>query len=234
MIHYHGTPITPQEIAVAVLRGRHALISFAYPVQICAVSEVCSSFVLDNGAFSFWKNKKPVNWPAYYSFVRDWRFHPRFDWALIPDVIDGTEEENDALIEEWPFPIPVGVPVWHLNESFERLLRLAKAFPRVALGSSGQFAKLKTEAWWGRMHMAMWHLCGPSGIPPVKLHGLRMLDRMIVEAFPFSTGDSGNIALNVGPDKRWKGTYAPMTKMARAFQIADRMETYQSAEKWEI
>lgn len=231
MIHYHGTPITPQEVAAVVLPGRHALVSFAHWEQIQIVSEVCSSFVLDNGAFSFWKRKRPVNWADYYTFVSHWHRHPRFDWALIPDIIDGDEGQNDALLAEWPFLREQGVPVWHLHESLSRLQRLAAAYPRIALGSSGEFAQLKTDRWWQRMREAMAALC-VDGVPPCKLHGLRMLDPGIVSEFPFSSGDSTNVAINIGKDKRWHGTYAPMTKAARAVQIANRMEACQSADRW--
>jgi len=43
--------------------------------------------------------------------VEEWRRHPGFDWAIIPDVIDGDEAANDALVTAWPFGMVVGVPV---------------------------------------------------------------------------------------------------------------------------
>jgi hypothetical protein len=55
VIHYHGTPITPETAAIRVLRGRHAFVSFADPRAIETAAGVCQSFALDNGAFSFWK-----------------------------------------------------------------------------------------------------------------------------------------------------------------------------------
>ena len=33
-------------------------------------------------------------WDSYYRWIEAWRNHPGFDFAIIPDVIDGSEEEN--------------------------------------------------------------------------------------------------------------------------------------------
>ena len=111
MIHYHGGPITPDTCALKAWKGRHAFISFANPGQIALASEVTQSFALDNGAFSFWTKNRVVDWSEYYRFVERWGNHPRFGFAVIPDVIGGTSEENDALIAEWPHGKVVGAPV---------------------------------------------------------------------------------------------------------------------------
>ncbi len=55
MIHYHGGPIWPQTAAHALWTRRHGLCSFARPEQTPLMSEVCQSFVLDNGAYTAWK-----------------------------------------------------------------------------------------------------------------------------------------------------------------------------------
>jgi hypothetical protein len=51
---------------------------------------------------------------SYYRWVEAGRTHPGFDFAIIPDVIDGSEEENDDLMGEWPFFD--GVPDYHLHD----------------------------------------------------------------------------------------------------------------------
>lgn len=232
MIHYHGTPITPEHAAAEILKGRHALVSFAYPQPISLVSDVCHSFVLDNGAFSFWKSKKAVRWKDYYRWVREWYRHPGFDWALIPDVIDGTEEENDALIADWPFGVS-GVPVWHLHESLERLATLASDWPRIALGSSGDYSRVGNAAWWLRMRDAMNMVCDAYGRPETKLHGLRMLGPKIFGQLPLASADSTNIGRNIGIDKHWqRGSYLPPTKAARGVVMAMRIEDTISSPVW--
>jgi hypothetical protein len=233
MIHYHGTPITPDLAAAQTLLRRHAMVSFAHPEQIELVADVCQSFALDNGAFSAWRAGRPVtDWAPFHEWIDTWRHHPGFDWFLIPDVIDGTEEENDALVFDAAFP-PHGVPVWHLHESLDRIERLiARGFSRIVIGSSGTVARIGTPSWWRRMAEAMSMLCDEQGRPRARLHGLRMLDPYVFASFPFSSADSTNIARNVGLDGRWTGSYAPATRGGRGFLLAERIEANNSASRW--
>lgn len=230
MIHYHGTPITPESAAAEILQGRHAMVSFAHPDQIMLVSEVCQSFAVDNGAFTAWKQGRKVDWSEYVGWVGEWRRHPGFDWALIPDVIDGDEKANDELLEWWPLK-RIGVPVWHLHESLERLSRLSLHYDRIAIGSSGEFATIGTLKWWSRMSEAM-RCVTFDGAPGVKLHGLRMLDPQVFTRLPFASADSTNVARNIGLDCRWRGSYQPPSKAARGIVLADRIEAQQSAAIW--
>ncbi|HGQ7300435.1 TPA: hypothetical protein ACMFPK_000849 [Pseudomonas aeruginosa] len=231
MIHYHGTPIggTRQD-AARFLAGRHALVPFPRQDDIAIVAEVCQSFCFDNGAFSVWKKGGTLDIEGYLRWVDDWRRHPGFDWALIPDVIDGDEADNDRLLEQWPEQLP-GVPVWHLHESLERLQRLASVWRTVAIGSSGQWATPGTAPWWKRISAAMNSICDAYGRPTCRLHGLRMLDPKIFGRLPFASADSTNAAVNGGSISRF-GIYPPPTAGQRAAVIADRIETHNSAPVW--
>lgn len=237
MIHYHGLPITPATAAVKAITNGHAFVSFKHPDQLTIALEVAQSFALDNGAFSAWRSGKPVtDWSEYYEWVSELHRYPAFDFAVIPDVIDGDEDDNDALLDEWPWAKKsphVGAPVWHLHESLERLDRLVSNWPRICLGSSGDYAQVGTDAWWIRMREAMDVICDKSGRPCTKIHGLRMLDPKIFSKFPFASADSTNIGRNIGLDSHWKGTYTPPTKEARAMIIRERIESNQSIVFWD-
>lgn len=237
MIHYHGLPITPATAALRAIDGGHAFVSFQHPEQLTIALEASQSFAVDNGAFSAWRSGKPItDWSHYYAWVGELHRYPSFDFAVIPDVIDGDEVANDALLEEWPWREKspwVGAPVWHLHESLERLERLAFAWPRICLGSSGEFAQIGTAAWWTRMAKAMAIVCDRQGRPICKLHGLRMLDPEVFSRFPFSSADSTNIGRNVGIDSAWRGTYTPPTKEARAALMRERIEAHQSLTFWD-
>jgi len=102
VIHYHGGRHSTWQVAVEIWGRRHALVSYADPQQNAIAAEVAQSFALDNGAFSVWKQGIAVDWKGYYSWVEEWWRHPGFDWAVIPDVIDGDETANDELVAEWP------------------------------------------------------------------------------------------------------------------------------------
>lgn len=231
MIHYHGTPCGGKREDVArFLAGRHALIPWVRPEDIGTAAEVCQSFCLDNGAFTAWKSGEPItDWSGYYEWVDTWRRHPGFDWAIIPDVIDGTEEDNDSLLAEWPYE-ECGVPVWHLHESFERLERLVSAYPRICLGSSGQWANPGTDGWWNRMSEAMEAACDEHGRPRAKLHGLRMLDPAIFHRLPLASADSTNAVRNANLPRF--GMYAAPNLSTRMGIIAERIEAHQSAAIW--
>ena len=207
--------------------------TFATPQQISLVAEVCQSFAIDNGAFIFWKNGKKPDWAKFYLWLKKWLHHPRLDFYVIPDVIEGTEEENDALIEACPWPAK-GAPVWHTNESIARLVRLAKRFPRVCIGSSGQYdVKFKT-AYIARVKEALGAILNEFGQPITKIHLLRGLNPEIFVHLPVSSGDSTNVGRNIGIDSRWKGTYQPKSKVVRARILVDRIEYYNSACRLEV
>lgn len=228
MIHYHGGPITPLAVADVVWRGRHAFISYENPDQLPLAAAVAQSFALDNGAFSAWSTGRALDVQGYAEWVREWMRHPGFDWALIPDVIDGSEEDNVAMIAQWRdlgMPFSVSVPVWHLHESLERLAYMTVAWPRIAIGSSGEYATVGSEAWWHRMDEAMRVVCDEHGRPKTKLHGLRMLDPRVFQYLPLSSADSTNTARN---HDRESVRYRLTNHMA-ALVITGRIETATSA-----
>jgi hypothetical protein len=234
MIHYHGLPVSgPREAMARFLSGRHAFVSHASPESLPLAAASARTFALDNGAFSAWKQGRDVDWQGYYDWVGQWRCHPGFDWAVIPDVIDGTARDNDLLLERWPHRQHEGVPVWHLHEPLERLVWLCGAWPRVALGSSGECARVNSAPWKARMALAMDACCGilSGGRPLARLHGLRMLDPRVFTRYPFASCDSTNAARNAGIDKNWS-VYAPPDNWQRAAVIAWRVEAHTSPSTW--
>lgn len=203
MKHFHGTPISGSNVAQAqLLRGRFAFIPWKAPGSLEIAKAVSRGFAIDNSAFSFWSSGQSPDWKEYMDWAISLARSPRFEFAIIPDVIDGSEKENDELIQRWdrkcwsPVRVP-GVPVWHLHESLDRLDRLVSGrFDMVSLGSSGEYASIGTEAWWCRMSEAFGVICDDDGRPKRRIHGLRMLAQNVVESFPFYSCDSTNMAQN--------------------------------------
>jgi hypothetical protein len=231
VIRYHGTPFTPNTEAIKFFKGRHALVSFYRPDQIQLVAEVAESFVIDNGAFSHWRNGGgKISCLKYSNFVCKWYQHPGFDWCLIPDVIGGSEKENDLLIEKWEFDKTISVPVWHLHESLPRLKTLVKTFPRVAFGSSGKYRSPGTDLWWGRMDQAMRVACDGRGRPLTKLHGLRQLNNTILSHIPYASADSATVGRNLG--NLDKDQTLKMSKGLKALIHAERLESHATAVRW--
>ena len=234
MIHYHGLPINPQTAAVVAITGGHAFISYRHKDQLGITVEVCQSFAVDNGAFSAWKAGEPVtDWSGFYEWATMCMRIPSCDFAVIPDVIDGTEEDNDLLLWMCPLPKWFGAPVWHMHESLERLERLVSNYPRVCLGSSGEYSVVGNELWWKRAHEMMEVICDDQGRPRCRLHGLRMLNPKVFSKLPLASADSTNIGRNVGIDKKWeKGNYQPPTKEGRALVMRQRIESINAPSIW--
>jgi len=230
MIHYHGTPLSPTRVAIRFFTGRHAMISFRHPEQVDLLAPVVQTYVVDNGAFSAWATGEPItDWQPYYKWVDDQKHHPAFEWGIIPDVINGTEDDNLALIRQWPHEKHFGVPVWHANESLDFLKLLVGEWPRVCIGSSDEFQVIGAKKWWDRISRAMDVICDASGYPKAKLHGLRMLSGKIVKKLPLNSADSTNVSLHYRDVmKRDK-----IPGLAAAEILGMRVENVPTAEKWE-
>jgi len=202
--HYHGGPLWGGDELLKALYGNGgALVSFARPEQIRKIATLNCRLVLDNGAFSFWKKAagSTTDWTGYYQWVQLW-YH-RIEWYIIPDVIEGTEQENDTLVSRVPLVLrDKAVPVWHSDESIDRLIRLCNQFDRVAIGCCGPHRSIRSAAWKRRMDEAFTAVYIEHQIP-VKLHGLRMLDGRALSQYPFDSADSTNVAINV-PKTRYK------------------------------
>ncbi len=194
-IHYHGTPITPID-ALYQLAGRHFCVSFAHPGDVTRCHAIGQSVMLDNGAFSEWKQGKATDWPAYYEWADEWLAYPT-TWAVIPDVIDGGRDAQDALIRQWPHGSR-GTPVWHMDEPISRLQDLTDNWPKVCIGSTSVYAEVMSDRWRMRMDAAFNTVCRGRFTP--WLHMLRGM-ACSGERWPFASVDSTDIARNHNRDR---------------------------------
>ncbi len=197
MIHYHGTPITPRSVLYQ-LTGRHFCVSAADPRDVETCHAIGQSVMLDNGAFTYWKRGTPNEWSRFYRWVEPWLdYHTT--WAVIPDIIDGTESSNNELMMEASKILSHRMnqlaPVWHVHESIDRLYMLMARFPRVCFGSSGEYASISTARWNNRMNEVFNSICKGSGRPPVWIHMLRGMS-LCGSIYPFASVDSTDIARN--------------------------------------
>jgi hypothetical protein len=192
VIHYHGTPITPRH-QLYRMAGRHFCVSFARPDDLEPCLQIGQSVMLDNGAFSAFTRAEPFDLDGYVKWVEPVLAHPH--WAVIPDVIDGTEADQDRMIAQWPRSYrDLSMPVWHLGLPIQYLLELAQRFPRICFGSSAAYWDVGSDAWCGRMDEAFNALAQRHhGLPWV--HGLRMLG-MAGQRWPLASADSSNVAQN--------------------------------------
>lgn len=148
--------------------------------------------MLDNGAFSKFTKGTKTNWDRYYAWCERWMIHPN-TWAVIPDEIDAGSQYQDALLRDWPFG-ERGSPVWHMDEPISRLLHLIEKWPRVCVGSTGEFWKILSDDWRARMDETWNEIVRETNAIP-NLHMLRGL-AVCKYDWPFSSADSTDIAKN--------------------------------------
>ena len=191
MIHYHGTPLTPRKLLYG-LAGRHLCVSFANPRDVDVALSIAQSVLFDNGAYSAFTSGADFDAGAYYAWLRPRLGHPH--WAVIPDVIDGTEDEQRELVVSWPFDKALGAPVWHLGLSIEYLIELAREWPKVCFGSSQQYWKIGTPKWEARVDEAFDALAEEFPTLPW-VHMLRGLSQA-GKRWPFASADSANVSRN--------------------------------------
>lgn len=200
-IHFHGSPITGGSgpaAAITTYREGGAFISFSAPRQISVAFEHAKTVCLDNGAFSMFNSGVVPDWDKFYSeFLTPWIDNPKLRFFAIPDKIDGTEKDNDHLIDSMPASVShKAAPVWHMHESIDRLVRLASEWEYVCVGSSGEFYMIRSPKWKMRMREAMCAII--ENDCKAKIHGMRMLDGRVLGRYPLNQADSTNIAINVG------------------------------------
>lgn len=190
MIHYHGTPLTPR-FDLVKMAGKHFCVSFADPRDAQWCIGHGQSVLFDSGAYSAFINRKPINWTGYHAWLEPLLAHPH--WAIIPDVIGGSIEEQRGLVAAWPFDRQLGAPVWHMGLPIDYLLDLAGQWPRICFGSSDEFWQIGSAVWSRRADIAFNEL-ERRGLRPW-VHMLRGL-AMSGDRWPFASADSANVARN--------------------------------------
>lgn len=222
MIHYHGTPITPNTAALE-MAGRCFCVSHARPDQVELAHKIGQSVMLDNGAFSVWKRGYQADWKSYYRFCDKWLDY-RTTWAVIPDEIEGDESAQNDLLKQWPFG-DRGAPVWHMHESIDRILDLIDDFTMVCIGSSAEYAVVLSPIWQRRMD-EVWNVISKTHARTPWIHMLRGM-QLIRHRWPFASVDSTDIARNHNGKKsprkmadRWDAGQCP----AKYLGINEQME----------
>ena len=220
MIHYHGTPLTPRS-ELLKMAGKNFCVSFADPRDADWCLSHGQSVMWDNGAFSAFTQGKALDVGAYYKWLEPRLGHPH--WAVIPDMIDGPEDEQRALVEEWPFHGLLGAPVWHMGLSINWLLELAEEWPRICFGSTAQYWQVGSESWARRCDEA-WNALERRGLRPW-VHMLRGL-ALAGDQWPFASADSVNVATS------YKG-YGH-TRATCPERMARRIDSIQCPIRWHI
>jgi len=218
LIHYHGTPITPHSERQK-MAGKNFCVSYFRPEDAAWCLNNGQSVMWDNGAFSAYTQNKIFDFHGYIKWVEQYLAHPH--WAVIPDVIDGSVEENETLLLQWPYAKELSAPVWHMGLSIDWLLKLADNFPRFCFGSTGSYWQIGSDIWARRADEA-WNALVKHGHKSW-VHMMRGLS-LAGDRWPFASADSTNVARNF----KNKDAHVCPERMAR------RIDAVQCPIKWTV
>lgn len=91
MLKYHGTPLTPKA-QLERMRGRNFCVPYPRPDNLAHCLRIGQSIMFDNGAFSVKTRGEVFDLHGFYEWVEPHLQHPH--WAVVPDEIDGTVEQQ--------------------------------------------------------------------------------------------------------------------------------------------
>lgn len=174
------------------MAGRMFCVSYAAPSDLKTCLRIGQSVMLDNGAFSVFTRGAKFDREGFYAWIEPHLGHPH--WAVVPDEIGGSVEQQKKMVATWPYRKEYGAPVWHLGLPIEYLFDLVNDWPMVCIGSSGEFFQIGTPKWIGKMDQTFNDLIRQFGRIPW-LHGLRMLGQG-GGPWPLASADSTNVGRN--------------------------------------
>jgi len=175
----YGLPLNPQHL-LEQLAGASFCISYATRQRLGkqlddAIRLVGKQGILlvDNGAFSLWNQGVSTRDESYI------------------------EAENAELVRTTMLDVDRAMPIWHMHESLEYFLWLCESFSYVGIGSSGEYANVKSPKWHARIAemfaaLEKWEE-GNCYIRP-RLHMMRAQEK--AHLFDFDSSDSTNVAVN--------------------------------------
>lgn len=237
-VYYVGPPGSSLDVFAEQMRGKRVLYSYA-TCRSVPVPETVAGYCLDSGAFTAWKKNTTIN----IDKLIEW--YERFDTAdfkLTLDVIGGSEQaqkENLRILERNGQDV---VPVFHGPhlESWNWFDELCERYPLVAIASVLPNNASPQVTWW--LQQIFNRVCDrKTGLPKVRLHGLRMPIRM--SEFPFDSVD-GSTWITAAKNRRMpagvgavRQTYAPPSigrlelqeLWIEAWQAAPKAKTHQHA-----
>jgi len=212
-----GLPLNPVR-HLAEIDGASFCVSFATRDKLGgqlddAIAAVGTDEILlvDNGAFSAWRSGQPLDVEGFARWAADILARCPQAVAVVPDVIDGTAEDNDAMLVDFPgvcWELGIDVPmdrtmaVWHMHEPLHRLTGIIEGgYMYIAIGSSGEYAQPGTDSWHNRIaeaFAAIDQLVAESN-GAYRRPWLHMM-RAQAEAhrYDFDSADSCNLAVNHG------------------------------------
>jgi len=215
-----GLPLNPRRL-LTQLAGHSFCVSYWHRDKLGSQLESAIRLVgkdqilmLDNGAYSAWRNGQeftPEYWDGFARWAIDIMDRCPQAVLVVPDVIDGNVDANHELACEFLSSLALDhgrlldrdrcMVVWHMHEPLDYLTHMVEGgYQYIAIGSSGEYGKVGTPEWHGRIEAAfaaLDELCQPgSGYRRPWIHMMRAQSEH--HRYPFDSCDSCNLAMNHG------------------------------------
>lgn len=235
-----GLPLNPKHL-LRQLAGHSFCVSYWHRDKLGSQLESAIRLVgrdqilmLDNGAYSAWRNGQEFSdsyWDGFARWAIDVMDRCPQAVLVIPDVIDGTVESNHELATDFLSSLALDhgrlldrdrcMAVWHLHEPLDYLTHMVEGgYQYIAFGSSGEYGKVGTPEWHGRIEQAfaaLDELCQPgSGYRRPWIHMMRAQAEH--HRYPFDSCDSCNLAMNHGVWGRRNPGEFHVSRFARAIK----------------
>ena len=207
----HGTPIPPRRL-LPQLRGGSFCVSYMNPEQLNDCIDLVGDdqiLILDNGAFTAWRQGLTLDaahWNGFYAWANEAMARCPQAVAVIPDVIEGSEQDNLQMIaqalrdDRLEFP-ERSMAIWHMNESIDQLERLFRIFNFVGFGSCRQYdiARHSSNSPYSERVQEIWAFmqywqANHCMLETPWIHMMRGLG--VLHKIGFDSADSCNIAIN--------------------------------------
>jgi hypothetical protein len=166
------------------------------------------SLFLDSGAFSAFTQGVAIDIQEYISFIREHEVHLEVYANL--DVIGdpaGTWRNQQIMEEAGLKPLPC----FHYGEDPRWLKRyLARGYDYIAFGGMVPISTADLQPWLDTLYRE--YICGPDGLPRVKVHGFGLTSLRLMMRYPWYSVDSTSWVMtgrmgSVYVPRRRKGTW---------------------------
>ena len=190
MLHYLGTPITPASTYEGMCPNNFC-VSFFEPRDAAWCLRNAQSIMWDNGAYSAFTLGATVIWQEYYAWLEGKLYQPH--WAVVPDIIGGTVEDNLKMDKKWPHPKEMSAVVYHFGEPLDRINQiLDRGWGKLAIGGSVGSFNPGSEAWTREID-SIWNTIEKCGGKPW-VHMMRAHSEASLGRWPFASADSASWA----------------------------------------
>jgi hypothetical protein len=140
---------------------------------------------LDSGAYSAFTKGAVIDIHEYIAFIK--KNIKYIDVYSVLDVIGDSEAtwKNQKIMERHGLK---PIPCFHTGESETYLKRYIDSYPYIALGGMVGGSSQGLLLWLDRLFRD--YICGPDGIPKVKVHGFGITAHDLMWRFPWFSVDS--------------------------------------------